>query len=103
VTAVGPAGTVVAGRAAGADEEPDADGAWLGGLAGRVLDLGAAPVELLQRTLMAIAVLHEPDERGRCPACRPRWQLPGRRGGCTTRGLLWLAVTEGTATAWRPA
>lgn len=92
----GTTGTAAA-TAGGSGGESGGDGAWLGGLAGGVLDLVDAPVELLQRTLLAIAVLHEPDDRGRCLTCQRRWPLPGPRGGCTTRGLLWLAVAEAAA------
>jgi hypothetical protein len=67
----------------------------------------AAP-ETLGRLVLALAALHEPDERGWCAwcvACRPgrwRWRRRGPGRECPTRRVMWAelyAVTRSRFTS----
>ena len=46
--------------------------------------------------MLAVAVMREPDEHGRCRVCRPRrwqWWRHGTTLACPTRRMLVAAVT----------
>ncbi|HEY9474663.1 MAG TPA: hypothetical protein VIS06_12535 [Mycobacteriales bacterium] len=63
--------------------------------------LADVPIEVLQRTVISVAVVHQLDARGRCQQCRPRRHLRGFVSTCPTRELLRLAVCETGQTRWR--
>ena len=62
--------------------------------------LADAPPEVLGRTVLAVATMHEPDPDGRCRACQPGerrwWRRSRRRFGnypCPTRRMLLAGVS----------
>lgn len=49
----------------------------------------------LGRTVLAVAAMHEPDERGRCRVCGTgwRWRRASRgQSWCSTRRMLWATL-----------
>lgn len=49
----------------------------------------------LGRTVLAVAAMHEPDERGRCRVCGTRWRWRRAARGqswCSTRRMLWATL-----------
>ncbi|HEY9475310.1 MAG TPA: hypothetical protein VIS06_15870 [Mycobacteriales bacterium] len=73
-------------------------------LSGLAEVLADVPVEVLQRTVVAVAVVHQLDRRGRCQACGPRRRLwASVAETCPTRELLRVAAWEARAPRWRSA
>ena len=60
-------------------------------------------VEVLQRVVVSVAVVHQLDARGRCHTCSPWWRLRGLAGTCPTRELLRAALREAHTPRWRSA
>ncbi|HEY9389767.1 MAG TPA: hypothetical protein VIR27_08370 [Mycobacteriales bacterium] len=73
-------------------------------LAGLAETLAEAPVEVLARAVLAVAVVHQLDRRGRCQTCRPRRRWWGSVAEtCPTRELLRVAAWEARVPRWRSA
>ncbi|HEX5493972.1 MAG TPA: hypothetical protein VFX70_05275 [Mycobacteriales bacterium] len=66
-------------------------------LAERLARLGRLPADAAHRALVAIAVTHQLDARGRCRACARRgWPARRRPGDCHTRRILRAAIRDAT-------
>ena len=79
------------------------DGAVRDRLVDELAGLTDVPVEVLQRTVVSVAVVHQLDSRGRCHSCHPWWRIRGLGGTCPTRELLRVAIREAHTPRWRSA